>query len=103
MFPEGTAEPKMVQLRGGEVSAITEAIRPYCSTHPLLMQPAIAEATHYNRETLPQGVARGSRVETTAEPAGTGRITQQQGGASAAKQWLVCLLAGQDTSSDIEK
>ena len=62
------------------------------------MQPAIAEATHYNEETPPQGVA-----ETTAEPAGTGRITQQQGGPSAAKQCLVCLLAGQDTSSDIQK
>ena len=55
------------------------------------MQPAVAEATRYNEETPPQGVA-----ETTAEPAGTARITQQ-GGASAAKQWLVCLLAGQDT------
>ena len=62
------------------------------------MQPAVAKATRYNKETPPQGVA-----ETTAEPAGTGRITQQQDGASAAKQWLVCLLAGQDTSSDIEK
>ena len=62
------------------------------------MQPAIAEATRYNEETLPQGVA-----ETTEEPAGTGRITQQQGGGSAAKQWLVCLLAGQDTSSNIQK
>ena len=56
------------------------------------MQPAVAEATRYNEETPPQGVA-----ETTAEPAGTAGITQQQGGASAAKQWLVCLLAGQDT------
>ena len=56
------------------------------------MQPSIAEATRYNEETLPQGVA-----ETTAEPAGTAQITQQQGGASAAKQWLVCLRAGQDT------
>ena len=62
------------------------------------MQPAVAEATRYNKETPPQGVA-----ETTAEPAGTGLITQQQGGASAGKQWLVCLLAGQDTSTDIEK
>ena len=56
------------------------------------MQPAIAEATRYNEETPPQVVA-----ETTAEQAGTARIKQQQGGASAAKQWLVCLLAGQDT------
>ena len=62
------------------------------------MQPAIAKATCYNEKTPPQGVA-----ETTAEPAGTGRNTQQQGGASAGKQWLVCLLAGQDTSTDIEK
>ena len=35
-------------------------------------------------------------METTAEPAGTARITQQQGGASAGKQWLVYVLAGQD-------
>ena len=56
------------------------------------MQPAFAEATRYNEETPPQGVA-----ETTAELAGTARITQQQGGALAAKQWLVCLRAGQDT------
>ena len=62
------------------------------------MQPAVAEATRYNEETTPQGVA-----ETTAEPAETGRITQQQGGALAAKQWLICLLAGQDTSSNIQK
>ena len=62
------------------------------------MQPAVAEATCYNEETLPQGMA-----ETTAEPAGTGRITQQQGGDLAGKQWLVCLLAGQDTSTDNEK
>ena len=39
------------------------------------MQPAAAEATLYNEETPPQGMAK-----TTAEPAGTGRITQQQGG-----------------------
>ena len=62
------------------------------------MQPAVAEATRYNEETPPQGVA-----ETTAEPAETGRITQQQGGVCAGKQWLVCLLAGQDTSKNIEK
>ena len=62
------------------------------------MQPVVAEATRYNVETPPQGMA-----ETTAQPAGTGRITQQQGGDSAGKQWLVCLLAGQDTSKDIEK
>ena len=62
------------------------------------MQPAVAKATCYNEETPPQCVA-----ETTAEPTGTGRITQQQGGASAGKQWLVRLLAGQDTSMDIEK
>ena len=55
------------------------------------MQPAVAEATRYNRESPPQGVA-----ENTAEPAGTGRITQQQGGDSAGKQWLVCVLDGQD-------
>ena len=56
------------------------------------MQPAVAETTDYNEDTPLQGM-----VETTAEPAGTGQITQQQGGASTAKQWLVCLLAGQDT------
>ena len=62
------------------------------------MQHAVAEATHYNEETPTQGGA-----ETTAEPAGTGQITQQQGEDSAGKQWLVCLLAGQDTSTDIKK
>ena len=54
------------------------------------MQPAVAEATRYNRETPPQGVAENSR---TAEP---GQASQQQGGASAGKQWLVYVLAGQD-------
>ena len=57
-----------------------------------MTQPAVARATRYNEETLPQGMA-----ETTAEPAGIGRITKQQGRASAGKQRLVCLLAGQDT------
>ena len=37
----------------------------------------------------PQGVAE----NRTAEP---GQASQQQGGASAGKQWLVCILAGQD-------
>ena len=54
------------------------------------MQPAVAEATRYNKETLPQGVAENSR---TAQP---GPASQQQGEASAGKQWLVCILAGQD-------
>ena len=45
------------------------------------MQPAVAEATRYKEETPPQGMA-----ETTAEPAGTGLITQQQGGTTAGKQ-----------------
>ena len=56
----------------------------------MLTQSAVAEATRYNRKTPPQGVAENSR---TAEP---GRASQQQGGASAGKQWLVCMLAGQD-------
>ena len=56
----------------------------------MLTQPAVAEATRYNRETPLQGVAESSR---TAEP---GRASQQQGKASAGKQWLVCVLAGQD-------
>ena len=55
-----------------------------------MTQPAVAEATRYNRETPPQGVVENSR---TAEP---GQASQQQGGASAGKQWLVCILAGQD-------
>ena len=62
------------------------------------MEPADAEATRYSEETMLHSLA-----ETTAESAGTGRIKQQQGGDSAAKQWLFCLLAGQDTSSDIKK
>ena len=41
----------------------------------MLTQPAVAEATCYNRETLLQGVARGSRAETAAE----GQSLQQQG------------------------
>ena len=71
----------MVQLGGGGVFAITEATHPYWSTLPLLTQPAVAEATRHNRETLPQGVARGSRAETTAAE----QSLQQQGGASAGK------------------
>ena len=74
-FPEGTAEPRMVQLHGGGASTITEAICPYGGTRPLLMQPAIAKATRYNRVTLPQGIAHGSRVETAA----AGQSLQQQG------------------------
>ena len=35
----------------------------------------------------------GGEHSRTAEP---GRASQQQGGASAGKQWLVCVLAGQD-------
>ena len=41
----------------------------------MLTQPAVAKATRYNRETPPQGVASGSRVETAAE----GQSLQQQG------------------------
>ena len=74
-FPEGTAEPRIVQLGGRGASAITEAIQPYSGTRPLLTQPAIAEATCHNRGTLPQGVARGSRAETAA----AGQSLQQQG------------------------
>ena len=36
---------------------------------------------------------RGREHSRTAEP---GRASQQQGGASAGKQWLDCILAGQD-------
>ena len=46
---------------------------------------------------------RGRDHSRTAEPAPTGRASQQQGRASAGKQWLVCLLAGQDTSTNIQK
>ena len=41
----------------------------------MLTQPAVAEATRYNRETLLQGIARGSRAETAAEE----QTLQQQG------------------------
>ena len=46
---------------------------------------------------------RGGDHSRTAEPAAIGRTTQEQGRASADKQWLVGLLAGQDTSADIQK
>ena len=79
-FTVGTAESRMVQLSGGGASAITEAYRPYCGTLPLLTQPAIAEATHHNRETPPtgqslqqQGEAHGNRAKPTA----TGQSPQQ--------------------------
>ena len=52
-FTASTAEPRTVQLGGGGASAITEAFRPYNGTLPLLTQPAIAEATHHNRESPP--------------------------------------------------
>ena len=65
-FTAGTAEPRMVQFGGGGASAITKAIHPYRGTLPLLMQPAFVEAIRHNRETKPQGVARGSRAETAA-------------------------------------
>ena len=69
----------MVQLGGGGAFAITEDIHPYGCTLPLLMQPAIAEVTRHNRETLLQGRDGGSRVEPTAEPAAAGQSLQQQG------------------------
>ena len=75
-FPKGTDEPRKVQLHGGKASAITKAICPYLGTRPLQTQPAIAEATRYNRENPPQGVAHGSRAETAA----AGQSLQQQGG-----------------------
>ena len=49
-------------------STITEALDPYGDTLPLLTQPAVAEATCHNRETLP-----------------TGWSQRQQGGASTGK------------------
>ena len=63
-FTARTAEPKMVQLGGGGVSAITEAFHLYRGTFPLLTQPAIAEATRHNREQ--QGRADDCGVEPTA-------------------------------------
>ena len=74
-FTAGTAEPRMVQLGGGGASAITKDIRPYLGTHPLLTQPAVAEGTRHNRETPPQGIAHGSRVEIAA----AGQSLQQKG------------------------
>ena len=41
----------------------------------MLMQPAIAEETRYNRKTPLQGVAHGNRAETTVE----GQSLQQKG------------------------
>ena len=45
-FTEGTAEPRTVQLGGGRVSAITEALYPYGGSPPLLRQLPVAKATH---------------------------------------------------------
>ena len=45
-FMASTAEPRTVHLGGGGGEfTITEALNPYKATLPLLMQPAIAEAT----------------------------------------------------------
>ena len=52
-FTASTAETRIVQLSGEGVSAVTEALDPYGGTLPLLMQPAVAEATHHNRESPP--------------------------------------------------
>ena len=52
-FMARTAEPTMVQLGGGGASDINVALDPYGGTLPLLTQPAIAEATHHNRESPP--------------------------------------------------
>ena len=52
-FMASTAEPRTVQLCGGEASTITEALHPYRGSPPFLTQPTIAEATHHNRESLP--------------------------------------------------
>ena len=52
-FTASMAEHRMVQLRGRGASTITEAVDPYGGTLPLLMQPAIAEATRHNRESSP--------------------------------------------------
>ena len=52
-FMASTAEHRTVQLCGGGASAITEALDPYGGTLPLLMQPAIADATRHNRESPP--------------------------------------------------
>ena len=44
-FTASTAEPRTVQHGGGGASTTTEAHDPYGGTLPLLMKPAIAEAT----------------------------------------------------------
>ena len=52
-FTASTAEPRMVQLRGGGASTIIKVLDPYGDTLPLLTQPAVAEATRHNRESPP--------------------------------------------------
>ena len=52
-FTASTAEPRTVQLCGGGVSAITEAVHHYAGSLPLLRQPAIAKAARHHRESLP--------------------------------------------------
>ena len=49
-FMASTAEPRTMQLSGKGASAITKALHPYRGRRPLLRQPAIAKATHHNRE-----------------------------------------------------
>ena len=51
-FTASTGEPRMVQLSGEGVYAITEALHPDGGSPPLLRQPAVAKATHHNRESL---------------------------------------------------
>ena len=86
--------PLWAQLNPGLCSSVGEGRLPLPRqsaptevTLPLLTQPAIAEATHHNRETAAgrsfwqKGEDRSSR----AEPAATGQTSHQQGGASAGK------------------
>ena len=89
-FTASTAQPRTVQLGGGGASTITEALDPYGGTLPLLMQPAVAEATCHNRESLP--LQRCTIITTAALTTpykqdyrelqtAAGRSPRQQGGA----------------------
>ena len=67
-FPESTAPcgRGVCHYRGNQ---------PLLRYTPIADAACIAEATRYNRETLPQGIVCGNKVETAAE----GQSLQQQG------------------------
>ena len=58
----------------GQNASVMEDTPPLLrGTLPLLTQPAIAEATHHNRETPPQGRAHSNGADPTPAGQGPGR------------------------------